>query len=272
MFATVWIFLIINQFYTNAEPILGVRSNSKIEHVYVVGLAIKSENGQISNHVCTGSLITSTHVITSARCTKISMPGTLVIAVRKLDEKQKKYQKDFIDIVRQDTYKEWHQMKFNAFSTGQDSDDISILTMKERIPKIIPIVPIYSGNKKILDSKKYSAIGWGRGSGMIDPNNPLRTTLQFLKNSLCKQQLELNAPKSMKFTVPHRVACAKAATGTALVDGDFGGPVYDHNGRMFGITLRKVEGMSDGVQENIYLVLILSEFKDFIHDIIARPL
>ncbi|GMF14138.1 unnamed protein product [Phytophthora lilii] len=174
---------------------------------YTAGLRSTADG----NTFCGGSLITPTHVLTTAACTGFQEVGFVAVGTHYINGTKDGEQ---IKIVSAQN----HTM-YNATS---GSNDFAVLTL-EKPSKFIPVKLPAANGSDIIPGMWSKVMGWGDTSF---PNgtrsNELRSVgMEVWNNEDCAQL----------FAIDETVVCAGGAAGKDSCIGDTGGPLIKEKGQ-----------------------------------------
>jgi len=205
----------------------------------------------LGSHICGGSIIDETHVITAAHCVEGALPALdSVVAGAHHRILESGHQKRSVKTLEH--HESWNNPQFN--------NDVAIITVTEPFdfsdPNVQPIAMFGSADAEIPAETICNSTGWGltTGGGL------------FLPNALQWAKLPLHARDACEEIFPGYITdgmvCA-GRKGYSTCNGDSGGPLVcpdeNGNGKLAGLVSFGYTGCTDaGVFTKV------SEYEDWI--------
>ncbi|KAI9895638.1 hypothetical protein PsorP6_019614 [Peronosclerospora sorghi] len=198
------------------DPVAGIVGGTIVNwntKTYVAGLRQTIDPKSYDDYTyCGGVLITSTHVLTSATCTR-QYPANFVAVGDHLQMGGYPDVGEQINVVKVTTHPHFDQ-KTNAY-------DIAVLKLGK--PAKAKPVNLPAPNA-VKTGMWISAMGWGMTSA--DPNGAssaelLRVSQQVVTNDACR--------KALNFNIQMEQLCAGGVANKSVCTGDIGGPAILEN-------------------------------------------
>ena len=196
------------------QQIVGGDRASIADHPYVVYLTTADDF-----QFCGGSLVDDNKVVTAAHCTAGKQPGDIVVVAGREDKESTAGTTSAVKHI-------WVHPDFTDVRSG---DDISVLTLTERLP----YQPL--GLPRKDDAELYKAgqpgliLGWGRVAADGQPSRYLlKASVPVMADSDCTKAYPMYEEQAM-------VCAGVPQGGVDSCQGDSGGPLVV-NGKLAGIT------------------------------------
>ncbi|XP_058801067.1 chymotrypsin-1-like [Phymastichus coffea] len=220
--------------FVTANPFIGgenIVPAEKNEFPFIVSIGFNVDDG---GHICTGSLITCTHVLTAAHCTEIvRRPRNVrvLVGTNDLDNGGTKYRLSTVD--NWVTYNDWAQRE-NSSKTIYECNDIAIFTLSNEVTKNIQMPKISSDSDDKHYNKVAVAVGWGELSGGVKPNLLQKVSLNVMNKTECENTLEKLGYSRTEAQLNE--ICTVADPPVVPGMGDSGGPLLINGNEIIGVS------------------------------------
>ncbi|KAJ8676342.1 hypothetical protein QAD02_012129 [Eretmocerus hayati] len=255
-------------FLSNANPLSGpgVEPAGRTEYHSLVRILWRSPQvgyGDNSGfvHICSGCLVTTQHVLTTAQCIKNRQPDHLKVNLFNGTD----WSHPLSEFVASEkTYNDWAAENSEATSTSE-FNDIAILTLRSNAA--VSLLHGVSIRLPLRSGTHVEFAGWNVNSRMA----PVKTYMEIMKASSCEARIRNLSKDPFKHFEPlGGLLCASSANRGAILDEiDQGAPVYARTTFVkiiVGISIQRSPflgtDMSDPNQVN--LVLFFKNFATFI--------
>ncbi|KAJ8675611.1 hypothetical protein QAD02_011397 [Eretmocerus hayati] len=259
-----------------AEPLLGNEHSEirKTSEIHVTSVAVIVDKYSINNanaHLCTGTLVTRTQILTAASCLKkISNVNQLEVIFGTTNTIAPRHRK--FDVLSKLTYEDWCKNRRNCF-LEEHTDDICILKLKT--PAVgIPAATISGLNGFAKDiatpvsGTRAKLLGWGHTKDEIRPKEPVKGNTYILSKGACEERVKKQISSCLSDVVlPEKVLCSAANPPVLGAQGDFGGPVsFDNDRSISAILIQRcpIYHPNDIRQDQVNLLLYLAFYRGFL--------
>ncbi|KAJ8668669.1 hypothetical protein QAD02_010332 [Eretmocerus hayati] len=260
-------FWIMYQFLLlKAEPLFG-----KVAHIrggkaalpFVV-LITRKDNGQ---HVCTGSLISKSLVLTTASCLNVPLKD-LVVVTGSADPGSTR--RGVFGLSWKITYGDWERIN-NKPKFDKNSDDIALIKLSW-VNALVKHgkIDYFDGSDK--PGSKLQMVGWGPtidAERLLErPERPRAATIRVWDRDHCMNHIKFILPTSTPYILPSRLMCTDSLA--IAVNGDFGGPVLNKERNIVAVLIPRcpVPGACFTTSAQPNLLIHLRDFRAFLDEYI----
>lgn len=250
--------------YRDIENVIVGGSNAR-RHQFPYQISLQKTGFGVSEHICGGSIISPTFVVTAGHC--IDEDAELRVVAGLLDkDNEKHHDVQIAEVVRTIVHPDFDRESIS----GVASNDIALVELGKPLKYTKAVKPIFLPEPGFEPTGMAHLSGWGAKTDMffpIYPNRLQHTTLPLIPFEECKLGVNITLGDSNPLT--RTMLCTGSLyRGVSGCYGDSGGPLEQHN-RLIGIASWVVTpcgttGAPSMYTKTSYYIYFIREF---VHDL-----